>query len=113
MHISFGMPMIFAEHDFRRARPALARLAIPPHRQVVGLFRLDLVHHIQHHHALGDFRLILFKRAAGPVAAPDLERHRAHDFISSTICFIASVIAGNGSRSRIIEPSAPGRMVWL
>ena len=40
--------------DFRRARSALARLAVPPHGQVAGLIRLDAMHRVEHDHALAD-----------------------------------------------------------
>ena len=49
MHISLRHAV-----DLGRARPALARLAVPAHGQVVGLLGLDLVHGVEHDHALGD-----------------------------------------------------------
>src|SRR6185436_13385435 len=39
--------------DLRRTRPALARLAIPPAREIRRLLRLDLMHRIEHDHAFG------------------------------------------------------------
>ena len=54
MHMSFGMPLISAEHD-----PHFAGLAVPAHREVVGLRRLDLVHGVEHHHAFDDVLLVL------------------------------------------------------
>ena len=40
--------------DLGRARAALARLAVPAHGQVAGLLGLDLVHGVEHDHALRD-----------------------------------------------------------
>ena len=40
--------------DLRRARAALARLAVPADGQVVGLVGLDAVHGVEHDHALAD-----------------------------------------------------------
>ena len=36
--------------DLGRARAALPRLAVPAHREIVGLLRLDLVHRVEHDH---------------------------------------------------------------
>ena len=54
MHISFGMPLISAEHD-----PHLPALQFQRHGEVVGLRRLDLVHGVEHDHALDDVLLVL------------------------------------------------------
>ena len=54
MHISFGMPLISAEHE-----PHLPALQFQRHGEVVGLRRLDLVHGVEHHHALDDVLLVL------------------------------------------------------
>ncbi len=62
--------------DLGRARAALAGLAVPPHRQVRRLLRLDLVDDVEHHHAVRDLRLEGLERAvAGAVGMrpPDLE----------------------------------------
>ena len=59
MHMSFGHAV-----DFRRARAALAGLAIPAAREVVRLLRLDFVDDIEHDHAFGDFRGVIHEFAA-------------------------------------------------
>ena len=62
--------------DLGRARAALAGLAVPAHGEVVGLLGLDLVHGVEHHHALGDLGLVVLELAACRVAAPDAKRRR-------------------------------------
>ncbi len=42
--------------DFRRTGTALAGFAIPSAGQIIGLLRLNLVHGVEHHHPLGNFR---------------------------------------------------------
>ena len=99
--------------DLGRARPALARLAVPAHGQIAGLFRLDLMNGVQHDHAFGHRRRVVLEPAGLPVAAPDLKRRRRHYFISSIICFISSVIGGSGSRVSAIDPSGARRITRL
>ena len=69
MHISFGLPLISAEHD-----PHLPALQFQRTGEVVRLRRLDLVHGVEHDHALDDVLLVLDERALPLLAAPDLER---------------------------------------
>jgi len=52
----------------------LPRLAVPAHRQIAGLIRLDAVDRVQDHHPLGDLGDVLAESAAFGVAAPDGER---------------------------------------
>ena len=59
--------------DLRRARSALPCLAVPAHGHVVGLRRLDLMHHVQHHHAGFELGGVIDELAAAALAAPDLE----------------------------------------
>ena len=49
MHISRGLPLISAEHD-----PHFPALQFQRHGQVRRLLRLDLVHRVEHDHALRD-----------------------------------------------------------
>src|SRR6266436_768033 len=57
--------------DLHAAGPALPRLAVPPHRQVVGESRLDPVQDVQDDHAGIDVHAILDERTARRRAAPD------------------------------------------
>ncbi len=49
--------------DFRRARPALPGFAVPADRQIVGLRRLDAMHHVQHHHPRLDLGRVIHELA--------------------------------------------------
>src|SRR5258708_2859448 len=82
--------------DLRRARAALARLAVPAHGQIPGLFRLDAVEGVEHRHALRHLGGVVAEGAAPCVAAPDGEG-RLH-LISSMICFSAAGLSGLGPR---------------
>lgn len=62
--------------DFRRARAALAGLAVPAARQVGRLLCLNAVHAVKEHHALGDIHGVLNEGASVLVAAPDAKVHR-------------------------------------
>jgi hypothetical protein len=50
--------------DLGRARAALARLAVPPDREIERLRRLNAMYCIQHHHAIVNRRLVVGKLAA-------------------------------------------------
>ena len=63
--------------DFRRARAALAGLAVPAACQVRRLLRLNAMHAVKEHHALGDIHGVLNESTRFLVAAPDAEVHRA------------------------------------
>ena len=76
--------------DFGRARAAFARFAVPAHGQIVGLFGLDMVDGVQHHHAFGDFGVVIAELAAGLVAAPNLESCVSFISSHSIICFCSS-----------------------
>ena len=73
MHISFGDAV-----DFRRARAALAGLAVPAAGEIGRLLRLDRVHGVEHDHALADLGRVLLEAALAVLAAPELERERGH-----------------------------------
>ena len=93
--------------DFRRARSALARFAVPAHGKITGLLRLNLMDGIKHDHAFCNRRRVFLEFARSAVAAPDLKRcGSAHPFISSMICFMSSVMGGSGSRRKLMDPSA-------
>ena len=70
MHISRGLPLISAEHE-----PHLPGLAVPAAREVGRLLGLDLVHGVEHDHALADLgRVVVLNSPALAVAAPDAKR---------------------------------------
>ena len=53
--------------DLRRARAALAGLAVPAHREVGRLLGLDLVHGVEHDHAFGHLGVEGLERAVAVV----------------------------------------------
>src|SRR6185437_14628769 len=69
------------------ARPALARLAVPPDGQVAGLGRLQPVQHVEDDLALVDLDLVVGEFAGPRVPAPDPQRslvpHRSTPLPSS------------------------------
>src|SRR5205085_2931762 len=76
--------------DLRRARPALPRLAVPAHRDIVCLDSLNSVHRVQHHHSGFDFGEVVDKLALAVRAAPDAEGClHLHYLFSSTTCCIS------------------------
>ena len=85
--------------DFGRARAALAGLAIPAHRQIVGLFGLDLMHGVEHHHACPRLRCCnRWNLPPAFVAAPDSKRcvrHVTSSPRSSVSILPASAAAGS------------------
>ena len=94
--------------DLRRAGAALARLAVPPDREIGRLLRLDPMHDVEDDHP---FRHLRVERLERPVAfrtrAPDLERGVSnHDFCSSITCFSSSGIGAIGTRDTCIAPPA-------
>ena len=97
--------------DFRRARSALASLAVPPHREVVRLLGLDPMHGVEHDHAFADFRRVVAEGALLPIAAPDSKRRLSHVVssyaFSLTICCNSAGIGGIGTCATCIAPSGP------
>ena len=59
--------------DLGAARPALAGLAVPPHREVRGLRRLQAVDDVEHDLAFVDLDGEVLEVAVGAVTAPHLE----------------------------------------
>src|SRR5262249_55033757 len=59
--------------DLGRAGAALARLAVPPDREVVGLLGLDLVDHVEDVHAGRRLGPVLDVLALAAGAAPDAQ----------------------------------------
>src|SRR5439155_14340467 len=82
------------------------RLAVPPDREVGGLLRLDLVHRVQDHHALGGLGGKVAEGALATLAAPNGESRSSH-FISSTTLFSSSGIGGMASHLNSILPTRP------
>src|SRR5213078_1141556 len=64
--------------DLDRARAALAGLAVPAQREVVGVLGLDPVQHVEHDHPGIDVDVELGEVPALDVAAPDLEHSLCH-----------------------------------
>src|SRR6266851_2272666 len=95
--------------DLRRARAALARLAVPPRGKIVRLLRLDLKDGVEDHHPFSDLGGVVFESASLRIATEDSESNGAHHFISAMICFSSGGITGSGSRRTSIRPSAPLR----
>src|SRR5918994_4593996 len=91
--------------DLRRARSALAGLAVPAAGQVWRLGRLDAVDGVEDDHPLRHVGRVVHVAAVGARAAPDPERGLGHHFISSIICFRPAGIGGMGMWRTCIEPS--------
>ena len=103
MHMRDGTPV-----DLRRARPALARLAVPPAGQVGRLGRLDPVDDVEHHLALLTAG-ITYSVNSPPVSSPRQRRmvtsppgcgchgFLGHQVASSNSSFRSSGITGMGS----------------
>ena len=97
--------------DLHRARPALARLAVPPDGQVIGLGGLQPVQHVEDDLALVDLDLVVGELAGPRVPAPDPQRHLvAHQCFSSAapgrpassssvMYFFSSLTSNSSSRS--------------
>ncbi len=131
-----GLPI-----DLCRARAALARLAIPAHREIVCLLRLDLMHGVENDHAfirLGD---VVVQRAAAVRTAPQPEAARPvthrrilrglrrrvgidrlrgcilrmprHDCISVMIAANSSGMGGIGCRVSCMSSPRPRVTMWL
>src|SRR5439155_26668419 len=92
--------------DFRGAGAAFPRLTVPADGEVGGVLRLDLVHRVQDHHALGGFGGVVAEGTLAPLAPPDGESRGSH-LISSTILCNSSGIGGIGSLRSSILPSDP------
>src|SRR5262249_37540694 len=71
--------------DLHRAASALAGLAVPAQREVVGVTGLDPVQHVQHNHPRIDLYVVRLEVTAGRVATPDLELALAHSTPAPTV----------------------------
>ena len=93
--------------DFGRTRAALAGFAVPSHGEIVGLRGLNLVDRVEHDHAVGYGRRVVFKPPALAIAAPDSKRCSVgHHFIASITAFSSLGISGIGARPSSMLPSA-------
>ena len=102
--------------DLRRAGAALAGLAVPAHREIVGLLGLDAVHRVEHDHAFADLGRVVAERPLLPIAAPDSERRLGHvgpTQFSWMICCSSGGSGGIGVRDTSIAPSGAGRTPML
>src|SRR6266849_9488595 len=93
----------------RRAGPALARLAVPAHREVRRLLGLDAVDRVEDHHPGRDLGGVVREGTAPRVASPDAEGRGRHHFISSTIWRRSARSSGIGRRATCMAPSGPRR----
>src|SRR5213080_3649283 len=91
--------------DLGAARPALARLAVPPHGEVRRLRRLEAVDHVQHHHPLLGLHAIVLELAPRRVAPEDAQREGRHHFLSWKSALSSAGISGRGSRESWSAPS--------
>ena len=92
MHMRRGSPV-----DLGAARAALARLAVPPAREIAGLGGLERVDDVEDDHALLGLHPVVLERAALGVAAPDPHRDfggDGHHFLSTRSCLSSSGISG-------------------
>src|SRR4030095_13004788 len=77
----------------RRTRAAFARLAVPATGKIISLGALDVMHAIEHNHALGYFGSVFAKFAAVRIAAPDFESCLWHFEFLISISFLATVLS--------------------
>src|SRR5881628_2030076 len=91
--------------DLGAARPALARLAVPPHGEVRRLRRLEAVDHVQDHHPLLGLHAIVLELAPRRVAPEDAQREGRHHFLSWKSALSSAGISGRGSRESWSAPS--------
>src|SRR5271155_2855451 len=117
---------------FRRARATFRSFAIPPHRQVRRLMRLNRVQRVQHDHAGSERHFIIHRPAPVTVASEHPHGHIRHFFkpsafkaccnrplllyrfyfSSARICFNSSGISGTGTSTSFI--AAPSRVItWF
>ena len=111
MHMSRGLPLTSAEHD-----PHLPALQFQRTARSFGLVGLNLVHGIEHHHALGDLGRIIVERRRPARRRARFERSRSSChcyFISSMTCFSSAGISGIGARDTSIPRRAPLRTTKL
>src|SRR6266498_3264982 len=73
--------------------------------EIASLFRLNLMHGVEDHHAVGDFRGVVAELSFPFFPAPDAKRRCCHYFISSMICRKSSRMSGMGSRVSRISPA--------
>src|SRR5690242_3481349 len=90
--------------DLRAARAALAGLAVPAAREVVGLGGLDPVNEVEHHHALAGLDPVFLEAPALGTAPEHPHRERGHHFLSWKRARSSGGIWGRGSRRSSIDP---------
>src|SRR5206468_6658567 len=91
--------------DLGTARPALARLAVPPYGEVGRLLGLQPVDRVEDDFAFFDRDDVRREVAAGRVAAPHPQvQVVTHQRLSSNNVFSSSGITGNGLRSSCTFP---------
>src|ERR1700730_10219304 len=84
--------------DVRAARAALARLAVPPAGQVLGLGGLDAVDDVQHHHTLAALDLVPLEVAGRRGPAELRHGEEGQHFRSCKRSYSSGFIWGSGSR---------------
>src|SRR5438552_14954061 len=91
--------------DLGAARAALAGLAVPAHREVAGLRRLDAVDDVEHHHARARLDLVFLEVAPTGVAPEHAHRDGRHHLRSWNSALSSAGISGSGSRLTWTRPS--------
>src|SRR6266571_1632985 len=71
--------------DFRRARAALAGLAVPAHGEIGRVMRLNVMQRVEHNHTGRDRHLVFDQVTIAAVAAKDFESCVRHYCFSSKI----------------------------
>src|SRR2546428_3047590 len=91
--------------DLGAARAALARLAIPAHREVGGLRGLDAVDEVEHHHPPIRLDAVLLEVPAAGVSAEHVHGDGRHHLRSWNSALRSGGISGSGSRLTWMRPS--------
>src|SRR5882757_6035614 len=98
--------------DLRGAGAALAGLAVPSHRKIVGLLGLDQMHDVEDNRPFFDLGFVFLEIAAVRIAAPDAEGRLSTHLFSSMIWFSSGGISLIGSRRIFIVPSLLAVMIF-
>src|SRR5205809_863503 len=91
--------------DLGAARAALARLAVPAHREVGGLRGLDAVDEVEHHHPRIRLDAVLLEVPAAGVSAEHVHGDGRHHLRSWNSALRSGGISGSGSRLTWMRPS--------
>src|SRR5437867_7451388 len=92
--------------DLGAARAALARLAVPAHREVGGLRGLDAVDEVEHHHPRIRLDAVLLEVPAAGVSAEHVHGEGRHHLRSWNSPLRSGGISGSGSRLTCTRPAS-------